>query len=116
MQIPLLQIKNNISDSGNDIWLLLTFLFENISNLLNHETSIISCITFFIDSSFINIVAVFDLSFSLYVQIITTGGPFDVNLQITWLFTPQYFSVIVLLRVTVKLPNLGDLTLIQYCN
>ena len=59
LQIPLLQIKNNISDisdSGNDIWLLLTFLFENISNLLNDETSIISCITFFIDYSFINIV------------------------------------------------------------
>ena len=60
IQIPLLQIQNNISDisdSGNDVWLLLAFLFENISNLLNDETSIIfSCITFFVDSSFINVV------------------------------------------------------------
>lgn len=60
IQIPLLHIQNNISgisDSGNDIWLLLAFLFKNISNLLNNETSIIfSCITFFVDSSFINVV------------------------------------------------------------
>ena len=42
-----------------ELFLLCHFLhnFENISNLLNNETSIIfSCITFFVDSSFINIV------------------------------------------------------------
>lgn len=117
LQIPLLQIKNNvsdISDSGNDIWLLLTFLFENISNLLNDETSIISCITFFIDYSFISIVlCLIYHSLCMYrLSLLVDHLILICRLQIT----PQYFGVIVFLRVTVKLSNLGDLTLIQYCN